>query len=80
MDPERFLEIRYEALTERPRQVMEQVVDFLALPQATQLVDQVVAEADPARQAKWRSELTPEVQEAVRPHLEPTLRWLGYQW
>ena len=80
MDPERFLEIRYEALTERPRQVMQQVVDFLALPDASGLVEQVVQQADPGRQAKWRNELSPEVQETIRPHLEPTLRWLGYEW
>jgi hypothetical protein len=80
MDPERFLEIRYEALTERPREVMQQVVDFLALPGAGDLVEKVVAQADPGRQAKWRTEMAAEVQEAVRPHLEPTLRWLGYAW
>jgi hypothetical protein len=80
MSRDRFLAIRYEELTSKPREIMEQVVDFLQLAGASRMVEQVVADADPSRQDKWRSELGGEILEQVRPHLEPTLQWLGYEW
>jgi hypothetical protein len=80
MASDRFLEIRYEELTRNPRPTMERVVDFLALARAGEMVEQVVADADPSRQDKWREGLDQGVVEKVKPHLEPTLRWLGYDW
>jgi hypothetical protein len=80
MDPSRFLEIRYEMLTESPRETMERVVDFLELADAADMVNQAVSNADPSRQDKWRAELDPDTLAEIRPHLEPTLSWLGYEW
>jgi hypothetical protein len=80
MPPDRFLEIRYEALTSDPRRTMQQVVDFLELADAGSLIEEAVAHADPSRGEKWRSELEPRVLEEVRPHMESTMHWLGYQW
>lgn len=80
MDPAGFLQIRYEDMTEKPRETMQRVVDFLALADADDLVNQAIADADPDRQNKWRAGLSEEVLAAVRPHMEPTLEWLGYSW
>ena len=80
MDPKGFLQIRYEDLTDSPRQTMQRVVDFLELADAADTVNQAIADADPARQNKWRAGLSEEVLAAVRPHMEPTLNWLGYSW
>lgn len=80
MDPRRFLEIRYEQLVERPRAVLQQVVDFFELAGASSWIEDVAAAADPGRQDKWRAELDPELLDQLRPHMEPTLRWLGYEW
>jgi hypothetical protein len=80
MDKERFLAIRYEDLTERPRETMQNVVDFLQLADAGDMIQSAVDVADPRRQDKWRSELAPELLAEIRPHMEPTLNWLGYTW
>jgi hypothetical protein len=80
MDPARFLEFRYEDMTDRPRETMQRVVDFLELARAGDIVEQAIADADPARKDKWRAGLDDEALAAIRPHLEPTLTWLGYAW
>jgi hypothetical protein len=80
MARDRFLAIRYEDLTEKPRETMQGVVDFLELADAGDLIQGAVDIADPRRQDKWRSELSPEVLAEIRPHMEPTLNWLGYTW
>jgi len=80
MDPERFLEIRYEDLTRNPTVVMQQVVDFWQLAGGNDLIKKVVRDADPSRQDKWRDELDAEVLAEIRPHIEPTLTSLGYTW
>jgi len=80
MSADRFLQIRYEDLTVRPRETMQQVVDFLEITGAADAVSEAVAAADPTRLDKWRSELDAELLAELRPHMEPTLRWLGYEW
>lgn len=80
MERDRFLAIRYEDLTEKPRETMQSVVDFLELAGAGDMIQGAVDVADPRRQDKWRSELTPELLAEIRPHMEPTLNWLGYTW
>lgn len=78
--PDRYLEIRYEDLMARPTEVMQRVVDFLELAGGADLVRKVSADVDPSRQRKWRDQLGADVLEEVRPHIEPTLNWLGYEW
>jgi hypothetical protein len=80
MDPERYLEIRYEDLMTRPKEIMGRVVDFFRLQRADELVGKVVAAVDPSREQKWRGELGEDVLAEIRPHIEPTLRFLGYDW
>jgi hypothetical protein len=75
-----ILQVRYETLMQSPRENMQRIVDFLELPDTAAMVDEVAANADPARADKWRSELDQATLELVRPHLEPTLVRLGYQW
>jgi hypothetical protein len=59
---------------------MQGVVDFLQLASAADMIQGAVDVADPRRQDKWRSELSPELLAQIRPHMEPTLDWLGYSW
>ncbi len=80
MERDRFLAIRYEDMSERPRETMQSVVDFLELAGAGDLVQSAVDVADPQRQYKWRSEFSPELLAEIRPHMESTLNWLGYRW
>jgi hypothetical protein len=80
MSKDRFLQIKYEDLTVRPRETMQEVVDFLELAGAADAVNEAVAVADPSRLDKWRRELDADLLAEIRPHMEPTLTWLGYEW
>lgn len=77
---DRLVRLAYEALMEQPREQMRRVVDFLELPEADALVEHVAQTADPARARKWREQLNGDLLATVRPHMEPTLLRLGYQW
>lgn len=79
-DPERFMQFKYEDLMHSPREVMQRIVDFAELEGAGALVDHVAGSADPNRQGKWRDQLDSETIDRIRPHMEPTLNRLGYQW
>lgn len=72
--------LRYESIMERPRQELQRAVDAVRLADAGDVLDFAASTADPARAAKWRAELDDETLELVRPHMEPTLQRLGYQW
>jgi len=74
------IEFRYEDLMRDPAPIMRRVVDFCELPGADDLVDEVVRSADASRADKWRREFDQETLDRIRPHMEPTLRWLGYEW
>jgi hypothetical protein len=75
-----WLKVRYETLMHEPRRVMQEVVDFAELPSAEGILRHVEQTADPARIEKWRTQLDADLLERVRPHMEPTLVSLGYQW
>lgn len=72
--------IRYENMMRSPRETMQGVIDYVELPGSEHIVEEVVNSVDPSRQRKWRNVLTEETLEEIRPHMEPTLDWLGYEW
>lgn len=78
--PDRFMSFKYEDLLDSPRQIMRQLVDFARLDNADELVERVASTANPARKDGWRSRLSAETLERIRPHMEPTLNALGYSW
>lgn len=71
---------RYEDLMAEPRSTMQQIVDFLSLPEADHLVDHVERTADPRRAEQWRDQLDKQTLERIRSIMEPTLNDLGYTW
>lgn len=71
---------RYEDLMREPRRLMQEIIDFCELADASDLVSHVEATADPARQLKWREALNGSVLEQIRPIMEPTLNDLNYEW
>lgn len=80
LPPGKVLEITYEGLMREPARVIGEVVSFLDLEEPAPVVDYVVKTADASRMGKWREELDAGLLEQVRPHMEPTLNWLGYEW
>lgn len=75
-----ILRVRYERMMERPREQMQRIVDFIELPDPEPVVEAAERTADASRIDKWRSELDEETLALVRPHMEPTLERLGYDW
>ncbi len=71
---------KYEDLMTRPCEIMTELLDYAELSNAQHMIDHVVNTVDPARQHKWRDEIDDETLELIRPHMEPTLKHLGYQW
>lgn len=78
-DPSNFMQFRYDELMARPREMMQRLLDFAGLTPAG-LLDAAERTADPARQEKWKQELDGPTLELIRPHMEPTLTKLGYEW
>jgi hypothetical protein len=78
--PELFFQYKYEEFMARPRENMERLLDFCQLENAGDVIEFVTATADPARQHKWKDEIDEGTLDLVRPHMEPTLNRLGYEW
>jgi hypothetical protein len=81
---ERFLDVRYERLVERPVETVTDLLDCLGLPHdgvvewASQLDQRVSRTAvTPPRPDKWRDENPAEV-ESILEQLAPTMARLGY--
>lgn len=75
-----YVEYRYEEMMAAPRETMQRIVDYCELPDGPALVDHVAETVDPSRQGKWKDELDDATLERIRPHMEPTLNSLGYEW
>jgi hypothetical protein len=75
-----YLEIRYETVVSEPRQTVQRIAEFLELPGAEGMVRAAERQARADRAEGWREGLTAEQLAVLRPHMEETLRWLGYQW
>lgn len=80
MDPAHYMEYKYEDFMRQPREMMQRIVDFVELPGGQDLVEHAAATVDPTRQDKWRAALDEATLELIRPHMEPTLKFLGYSW
>ncbi|MFG0274653.1 MAG: sulfotransferase family protein [Phycisphaerales bacterium] len=75
-----ILEVRYERLMARPSEEMRRIAEFIELPDPDPVIDAAASTADASRVDKWRDELDAETLDLIRPHMEPTLRRLGYEW
>jgi Sulfotransferase family len=83
--PDRWVEVSYEEMTERPRATAERTLDALGLSPAPEAVryaeelDRHVTKkaVTPPKRDKWREENGPEI-EKVLPQIGPMMRRLGY--
>ncbi|HEV3471585.1 MAG TPA: sulfotransferase, partial [Actinomycetota bacterium] len=82
--PDRWVEIRYEELIERPVEEVGRLLEFLELEYEREVKDKAAATATtpinvvtPVERGKWRRENPKEIA-AVLPLLRPTMAALGY--
>ena len=80
VDPDRWIDISYEALVDEPVPTIRGALEHLHLPPSDEVDSFLRARADRSRQDRWREELSADLLERIRPAVEPTLARLGYAW
>jgi hypothetical protein len=79
-DAEHYYRFRYEDLLIHPKEIAREVIEFIELPNAGCIVDQLASSVDISRQYQWNQSLDSLVLEEIRSYMEPVLRDLGYDW
>ena len=78
LNPDLFMEVKYEAFCERPMETVRQVLDFAELPPSPSL-ERAVAEAKiRSTSNRWRDDLAPGQQVILDDLLRDDLRRYGY--
>lgn len=80
LNEEQVCIVRYETLVTHPEREMRRILEFAKLASGESLVETVVKTAVPERARRWNDELPQDILEQIRPHMEPMLEQLGYQW
>ena len=80
INPARVARIRYEELVTFPRRTLESARTVLGLRDIEPVIAYLERTADPAREARRRTEMRPDQLETIRPHIESVLQRLGYEW
>lgn len=75
---ENYHEIRYEALMQQPVEVLKEMMDFVELPPAEEMLDFAASHIDPNRTYKWKGTLSEEQERDIEARMRPMLIELGY--
>jgi len=78
LDPERFMEIRYERFCEQPMETFRQVLEFAELPPSRALERAVNHARIRSTKDRWREDLAPAQQAILDELLRDDLRRYGY--
>ena len=77
---DRVFQFRYEDMMSSPKQTITALVDFCGFEHGQVMIDRAIAEADPTRIDRWRSELDSQVVQDARPQMEALMDRLGYRF
>lgn len=72
--------LRYEDLMADPAPNCQKLEQFLEISDPDTVTDCLLNTADKNRAHTWKSSLSRELLDEVRPYMEPTLNELGYDW
>ena len=75
-----YMKIKYEQLVEDPTRHLGRICDFALIENPDKFIARGVASVRPDRQTKWKTELSDELLEEIKPIILPTLTTLGYDW
>jgi hypothetical protein len=78
LDPDDFMEIRYEEFVADPVSALHSVVRFAGLPESRRFQRSVARMPLKSRDGKFRDNLTAQQQELLTSYLKPELERLGY--
>ena len=74
------LVLRYEEIMRDPESTASKLQQFLEISDPQNITKYLCETADGRRADAWKTSLSPELLEEVRPYMEQTLQKLGYQW
>ena len=77
---EPVLMFRYEDMLADPLGTTTRLCAHCELADPSPIIQKATQTADLSRAHKWRSALDQQTLDLVRPHMEPTMRRLGYDW
>ena len=77
-DPERFFQVKYEELCDRPLETFQRVLEFAELPASTDFEENVKAARIRSTSNRWRDDLTPGQQGVLDDLLREDLLRYGY--
>ena len=76
-----YARFRYEDLIAYPEETLTAMMTFANLSESQQLIDYAKSTVfSGKKQRKWKDVLAQETMMEIRPHLQPALESLGYQW
>lgn len=73
-----YFEIRYEALMQRPIDIISEMLEFTALPRSDEVLEYVERHIDPNRTHRWEGTLAEEQEREIVERIGPLLEELGY--
>jgi hypothetical protein len=79
LDPDHYLEIRYEELVANPAREGGRLARFLGLGEA-EATQEFLAGARSESVGRWRKTLSKDQLITLEPFLRPTMAYLGYEW
>lgn len=79
LSDDRYVEIRYEAVVERPRESAGEILRFLGLAPTGEVEQWLEATADPSRRDRWRGRLSREERRLLEEEAGDVLERLGYR-
>ncbi len=82
MSADRVLRLRFEDVVRDPAAQMQQIIQFAQLegPEGDKVIGEACRTAQPEAADRWREQLSKETLDRIRPHMEPLLNQLGYEW
>ncbi|MEL6554654.1 MAG: sulfotransferase [Cyanobacteria bacterium J06621_11] len=76
-----YARFRYEDLIVQPHKTLTAMIEFAELSESLQLMDYATSTVFPnAKQRQWKNLLDEKTMATIRPHLQPALTALGYEW
>lgn len=80
LGPERYLELRYEAILEDPARTWSSIMAFVGVAETGAGASHLAAVVRPQATGAWRDGPDAARIEALEGHIRPTLEYLGYEW
>lgn len=80
MAPQRYLEVRYEALLEQPERTWTQIAAFLEIPADGKGREYLIRNIRPNSSPDWSDPRHADFLARLEPQIRPTCEFLGYEW